>query len=78
MVVREQTTHLTLLTHVLVTGWSLGALSSWRVVYLCHLALQGLLAAWGGMLFDMAAAVTPDTDPIQPKQQDPMNLAEGG
>lgn len=32
----------------------------------------------GSVLADMAAAQAPNTDPILPKQQDPMNLAEGG
>lgn len=32
----------------------------------------------GSVLTDMAGTWPPNTDPILPKQQGPMNLAEGG
>lgn len=40
--------------------------------------LWRLLTSSGSMLADMAGAQAPNTDPILPQQQGPMNLAEGG
>lgn len=47
--------------------------------YEAPLAQEGeVLTDTGRVLAEMAAARTPNADPILPKQQDPMNLAEGG